>query len=64
MLCGPKEQFIKLWATILCELTELNMEDEKEIGNSKTFLKMQEPSINSKSTMLQIPGVLGGAHPQ
>ena len=64
MLCGPKEQFIKLWAIILYELTELNMENDKEIGNSKTFLKMQEPSINSKPTMLQIPGALGGAHPQ
>lgn len=62
MLCGPKAPFIKLWATMIYELTELNMEDEKN-GNSKTFLNMQEPSINSKSTMSQSPGVSGGAHP-
>lgn len=47
---------------MLYEPTKLNIEDEK-IGNSKTFLNMQEPSINSKSTMPQIPGVSGGAHP-
>lgn len=56
----PKAPFIK--DTMLYEPTKLNIEDEK-IGNSKTFLNMQEPSINSKSTMPQIPGVSGGAHP-
>lgn len=62
MLCGPKAPFIKRWATMIYELTELKMEDEKK-WQQKTFLNMQEPSINSKSTMSQSPGVSGGAPP-